>query len=217
MLKYFFNRGRDIRDIIDVNKLNTGDIILFHCSNYWFSIVVEWLTWSDFSHVGMILRDPTYIHPDLKGLYILESGSENFPDAIEHRIQYGVQLVNFSKVVNSYSGCIYVKNLVIPKTFKDNMDVVLGKIWIQIKDKPYDDHIWDLIRVMFKIGWGDNNRYDNFFCSALITFIYEQCGFFRTAVSWDLITPKDFDDEGKIKALFIENVSLTSKYRIYKN
>lgn len=199
---------------IDWDSLDTGDLILFHGERYWFSYLVEWFTWSDFSHIGIVLRDPIYLDQKLKGLYMLESGTENFPDAIEHRIHYGVQVVNLKKALGNYTGDMYLRKLAVSKTFRDNMDQVLGRVWDRIKDKPYDDHVWDLIRAEFRLDWGDNNRCNNFFCSALAAFLFEQFGFFRKPIAWDLIEPKDFDDNGRLMDLLIENVKLDPKCQV---
>lgn len=199
---------------IDWDTLETGDLILFHGERFWFSYVVEWLTWSEFSHIGIVLRDPINIKSNLKGLYMLESGTEKFPDAVEHRIHYGVQIVNLQKVVDDYTGRVYIRKLTIPKTFRDNMHNVLGKVWEKIKDKPYDDKVWDLMRVEFGLEWGDSNRFNNFFCSALVAFLYEQFGYFREPLPWDLITPKDFDDHGKMNDYLIDNITLDGKILI---
>ena len=58
----------------------TGDILLYN-SNYWYSRLIEWGSGSQFSHISIILRDPTYINKDLKGLYILEYSYEDINDS----------------------------------------------------------------------------------------------------------------------------------------
>jgi hypothetical protein len=200
--------------IWDIDSLETGDLLLFSGKGYWFSYVVEYLTWSDFSHIGMVLRDPTYLDPKLKGLYMLESGTENFPDAIEHRLHYGVQVVNLEKVLEHYVGRVYLRKLKINSTQRKNSEVVLPQIWNTIKDKPYDDHIWDLICVEFGLKWGNTHRVDNFFCSALITFLYEKFDYITVPLEWDLILPKDYESGGKIDKILEENVNLDLLYQL---
>jgi hypothetical protein len=199
---------------IDWDSLDTGDILLFHGKNYWFSYIVEWFSWSDFSHIGMILRDPVYLDPRLKGLYMLESGAENFPDAIEHRIMWGVQIVNLDKVIQTYVGDVYIRKLRVVAPMREKMMNELPAIWQLISNRPYDDQPWDLIRTIFDLNWGDNDRYNSYVCSALITFLYEKFGFFSKDIPWDLVLPKDYDDTGKMNEIFIEGIGMTNKFLV---
>jgi len=48
-----------------VNELETGDIILFR-GNSWLSYVVEWFGKSPYSHVGIIIKNPSFMNCDLK-------------------------------------------------------------------------------------------------------------------------------------------------------
>lgn len=198
-----------------LNKMKTGDSILFHGTGFWFSYIVEWATWSEFSHVGMVLRDPFYIDPKLKGVYMLESGEESFPDAVDHKLCWGVQIVNLEKVFELYRGKIYHRPLKCknPEIHSD-FDQILTDLWSRIKDLPYDDSPWDLIRAEFGLHYGDANRTDTFFCSALQSFIYDQMKLFHQPVQWDMILPKDYDDGGRIEAYFIEDVDLDPKIQI---
>ena len=59
----------------DFSKLKTGDVILFNykasgCFGC-FTKCIKWGTHSNYSHIGMILRDPTYIKSNLKGIICL--------------------------------------------------------------------------------------------------------------------------------------------------
>ena len=44
----------------------TGDILLYN-SNYWYSRLIEWGSGSKFSHISIVLRDPTFINEKLTG------------------------------------------------------------------------------------------------------------------------------------------------------
>ena len=68
-------------NLSDLSKLKTGDLIL--CVNREttglfgiFTSLIKWGTHSNFTHTGVILKDPSFIHPSLKGLYIWESSKE---------------------------------------------------------------------------------------------------------------------------------------------
>ena len=61
----------------DFAKLKTGDLMLFNYKSSGcfgcFTKCIKWGTHSNYSHIGMILRDPTYIKPNLKVLFVCES------------------------------------------------------------------------------------------------------------------------------------------------
>lgn len=81
-------------------------------------------------------------------------------------------------------------------SFKENPQYYydkLTKIHEIIHDKPYDTDPLDLIRVELRIDLGDCRKTNEFFCSALVAFIYTQLGFLPTDTQWDLVLPKDFN------------------------
>jgi len=207
----------DIIDLLNIDKylkeLETGDILLFHGSNYWISYFIELFTRSEISHVGMILKNPTYIDPSLnKGYYMLESGQEMFPDAIEHRIQFGVQIVNLKKVIEGYQGSIYVRKFNIKN--RKTIEAKLKDIWLKIKDLPYDENPWNLLRVLFGLEYGNMERRNKFFCSALLTFILDQLELFQLPIKWDSIIPENYNDKGKIESLLKPDLKLLAKAEI---
>jgi len=200
------------------NCLKTGDILLFNGQNYWFSSIVEWCTWSDYSHIGIVLKDPTYISENLKGYYLLESGQERYPDAVEHKIRFGVQIVDLQKVIDLYDGRIFYRqlNLNTPIETKAQLPLSsriaksLSQIWPKIKDDSYDYNPWDLLKVESHLNVGNNRRTDVFFCSALTTFIYHLAGLFKNSeICWDLIEPRDYAPNSKIeKDYLLPNIEL---------
>ena len=47
----------------------------------------------------MVLKDPAFIHPNLKGYYgIWESGREGKPDPQDNKIKLGVQITPFHQI-----------------------------------------------------------------------------------------------------------------------
>ena len=187
--------------------MQTGDILLFHREDYWFSSVVEWATWSKISHTAMVLKNPTYLDSSLEGLYMIEAGRENFPGAICHRIMTGVQVVDLNKVIENYTGNIYVRKLEISDEERSNVEHILSEIWPKVEYHPYDKNIWDLFRSLFDINMGNNFRNNSYVCSTLIAFLYEQFSFLKIEIPWDLVLPRDFDDNGKIDKILIPKLS----------
>lgn len=84
-----------------MNELKTGDIILFDYEGHsLFSSLIKKFTKSKFTHVGMILKDPKFIHPSLKGYYVWESGKEDEPDPQDNKkkMEYKLPLLqNYMK------------------------------------------------------------------------------------------------------------------------
>ena len=80
-----------------INDLDTGDILLFSPSikdDGIFMKVLDWIiqtaTHSPYTHVAFVLKNPEFIHPVLKGLYIWESSYEGTPDPQDGKIKFGV-------------------------------------------------------------------------------------------------------------------------------
>ena len=86
-----------------MDDLQTGDILLFtgHKKGWlkYFSYMIEYATHSNFSHVAMVLRDPTYIDPNLKGIYLWESGWEGEPDAEDDKVKLGVKITPLQEII----------------------------------------------------------------------------------------------------------------------
>lgn len=200
------------------DKLDTLDIILFKGEDYWFSYVVEYLTWSEFSHIGIVLKSPTYISPELTGVYLLESGSENFPDAEDHKRKFGVQISDLTEILDNYTGKVYYRKLSkIPfyESFNSLLDLEYGyddkqseqeefnkklaQIYKDVYDKPYDDLIFDLLRTEVQLEVGDCRNDKRFFCSALTAYVYARLELLPTNIDWSLVMPKHFGEHQKVE------------------
>ena len=84
-----------------IQSCDSGDLILY-TSKKWYSYIIEFLGWSKYSHVSMVIKDPIWISPDLKGLYIFESGAEDVKDVLDGKKVYGVQLVKLEDSLKYY-------------------------------------------------------------------------------------------------------------------
>ena len=90
------------RELKTKDEFQTGDILLFHHNNNFSSIesgflsiftdLIMWATKSKYSHTAIIIKDPEFTNPPLKGLYILESSYESFPDVEDKEFKLGVEL-----------------------------------------------------------------------------------------------------------------------------
>ena len=176
-----------------IHKCQTGDLILYS-SNNWISNIIEYFTGSKFSHVAMIIKDPTYINPDLAGIFLLESGSESIPDPENHKFKYGVQLTPIGEVIDQYKdgamGKLYYRQLDCLRS--NNFINKIKDIHHQVHNKPYDLNIIDWLKAALKIKIGDEHKTNESWCSALITYVYSQLGFLNPDIKWTVVSPNEF-------------------------
>ena len=181
------------------HNLKTGDLLLF-CSDFhtgflsYFTNLIKYGTHSNYTHIAMVLKDPDFIEPNLKGLYVWESGFEGTPDPQDNRIKLGVQITPLDEILKSYKnhGSVILRRVNCPEnTF--NKDI-LKKIHDVVYEKPYDIMPMDWIRALLKI---DNKpqKTNRFWCSALMGYIYTKCGILKADTDWSIMSPDDFSIE----------------------
>jgi hypothetical protein len=182
-----------------MDNLKTGDIILFcgHCNGYlqYFSDMIKYTTHSNYSHVGMIIKDPKFIDPALKGTYVWESGWEGEPDPQDGKVKLGVQITPMDEILKNFKGSKVIIRKVNcdPKLFSDDN---LKKIHRVVYDKPYDIHPKDWIEALLKRD-PNPQKTDRFWCSALISYIYTHCGLLKSTTDWSISRPSDFSLDGE--------------------
>ena len=187
-------------------RMKTGDIILFKGRHSIISTIIQLFTSSSWSHIGIVLKDPVYIDPSLKGLFLLESGYEDIADSINHTRNYGVQLIDLRKKINEYDGIVVWRKL---NANIDNLSEKINMIYQTIKDRPYDFNLYDFIETSMNIQRPEpsyssailnyfrpnHRKTDTFFCSALVAYIYTELGLFPKNTQWTRCLPKYFSDE----------------------
>ena len=154
VIKYDF-----IRD-----ELATG-YIFFASGSYRFSRIIQRLTKSVWSHVGIIYRDV-----ELKRIMVLEAEPS-----------VGIRLIPLSKYLKDYQGTrkAYRGQVVIAKLNFDlpheNMNNAIS-FGLDELTRPYDN--WEIIRIflriIFKIGKRERNR--NYICSELVRDAFAKAG-----------------------------------------
>jgi len=180
-------------------NLNTGDILLFDYegggSMGIFSWLIKKVTKSNITHVGMVLKDPVFINPSLKGYYVWESGWEGTPDPQDGKVKFGVQITPFEEIFQNYkkkNGRIYVRRVTCPiNLFTTEKLLQIHEI---VYDKIYDIIPKDWIEAAFR---RDDNpqKTSRFWCSALVGYIYTQCGCLHPGTDWSMIRPSDFVED----------------------
>ena len=180
-------------------NLNTGDILLFDYEGGGSMGIFSWLikkaTKSNITHVGMVLKDPVFINPSLKGYYVWESGWEGTPDPQDGKVKFGVQITPFEEIFQNYkkkNGKIYVRRVTCPiNLFTTEKLLQIHEI---VYDKIYDIIPTDQIEAVFR---RDDNpqKTSRFWCSALVGYIYTQCGCLHPGTDWSMIRPSDFVED----------------------
>jgi len=198
--------------------LKTGDILLFDFNESGlmgiFNNLIKKFTKSNYSHVAMVLKDPEFIHPSLKGYYIWESSWEGKPDPQDGKIKLGVQITPFHEILDK---CVKTNSTIMLRRVSSNSAFnkeELNEIHNVVYDKPYDIVPTDWIGA---INRKDSNpqKTDRFWCSALVGYIYTQCGLLTKTTDWSILRPSDFSTEENHCSLhWINPFSLSKEEKI---
>jgi cell wall-associated NlpC family hydrolase len=194
-------------------NLKTGDLILFSSNNSGlfalFDKLIKLFTNSDYNHIGMVLKDPTFIDENLKGLYLYESSWEGEPDPADGKIKLGVQITPLEEAFKNNPGNAYLRRIIAPtdneytRVFAESNIIDVYK---KTNAKPYDLNPVDWIEAFFRIDptfkFGKDKR---FFCSALVGYIYQQLGILQKNTDWSILRPSDFSLEDNNRHIFYEN------------
>ena len=195
-----------------MDSLKTGDLLLFsnHSSGLFgiFTSMIKWGTHSNYSHTGIILKDPVFINPSLKGLYVWESSYNGKPDPQDNKVKIGVQITPLYELIEEYKktgGSIFARKIKstsqipVKEIFNNN---VLTDIHTVVYNKPYDLVPTDWVEAFLKYDHSPQKT-DRFWCSALVGYIYTRVGILSDKTDWSVITPNDLSLSG-------ENINYTN-------
>ena len=180
-------------------NLKTGDLLLFndHSGGIFgaFTKLIKIGTHSNYSHIAMILKDPSFIHPCLKGTFVWESSWEGKPDPQDGNIKLGVQITPLKEIVDAYHGKdIFVRRVECEDSLFSPENLL--KVHKVVYDKPYDIVPTDWIGALFRKD-SRPQKTDRFWCSALIGYIYTKCGLLDENTDWSILRPSDFSLAGE--------------------
>ena len=210
------------------HTFKTGDILLYNTTKFWYSRLIERFTSSDYSHVSMVLHRPTWLDPSLtdEEYYVLESGSERFPDAVSGEFKFGVQVAPFSKVWAEYAsqgyGHLCVRRIQLPDSDQQLIDGIKAA-YEKSKSCPYDMNPCDWIKCYFdehmtleQIDATSKHvqQTTSFWCSALISFVLVVAGHLDKSVPWTVITPYDFSAFCKPARLAFQGCTYDAEVRL---
>lgn len=202
IIRMFYNKKNNKDYETAVRHLETGDIILYQTS-FWYSRLIEYVSKSPYSHISIVLKNPTWLDPDLtEEFYLLESGAEVFPDAVSGKKKFGVQIVPLRKVFHEYQkenyGNLYMRKLnssvsheEMIKNIKEGYETV-KKAMYDVNPCDWIEAVVDLNKPLNEINVRDHQKLNCFWCSALVAYIYLKIGFLEKNVPWSVISPSDF-------------------------
>jgi hypothetical protein len=176
----------------------TGDIILFQ-GNSIISEIIKISTNSVWTHIGIIIKNPTFIKNCKKGIYLYVADGAYEIDKPSNKKLIGVQLVNLIDKLNNYDGTFYYRKLETQKNKKKMMNIFnivyntefhkfydwLPKDWIATFLAMHNlEKISDII---------SNPRHlDKMFCSSLVAYTYTQWKLLNKNTEWSFTTPEFF-------------------------
>lgn len=203
--------------MINPNDYSTGDIILFD-GDYIVSRIIDRVIHSQWSHVGIVVKDPTFLFNSEKkeGVFLYESDGKEFEDIDSGSKLFGVQIVDLEKKINSYHGTVAHRKLTWNKS-PEYIETVLHTVYNTTYHKEYDWNIIDLIDpLIYKKFWiidkifrVDHRQTNRFFCSSFVSYIYTQLGLLPKTTNWSLIYPQffatvnDLEDGGELGTIDI--------------
>ena len=182
-----------------MDNLKTGDLILFCGHNTGlmslFSSMIRYATHSNYTHVGMIIKDPIFIDPSLKGIYVWESGYEGTPDPQDNKTKLGVQITPIEQIIKNFEGSVVITRKINcnPEHFSNEN---LKKVHDIVYGKPYDVNPIDWFQALIKRDINPKKT-NTFWCSALVGYIYTKCGILDEDTDWSIMRPSDFSIDGE--------------------
>ena len=197
-----------------MNKFNfkTGDLLLFDYKRYRglgiISYFIKKFTHSNYSHVGMILKDPDFIDPPLQGYYLWHSDWDQIPDPQDNRIKFGVQIVPLDDIFELYKeakSSIFLRRIHCNDGSFTNEK--LRDIHKVVYNKPYDTRFKDWFWALWRED-KEPQKTDRFWCSALVGYIYTMCGILESDTDWSILRPSDFSIKYNGELVFMNNCYL---------
>ena len=194
--------------------MQTGDILLFDIRNNIFSSAIKLFTDSIYDHVAMIIIDPNFNGIQLKGTYIIESTLNEFNDAEDNRKKFGVQIVSLDEKLKYTTGTVYHRKLNCNRNdiFYENLKVIHSKV----HNLPYDINPIDWIEAATKSNLRTNtHRKNEFWCSALVAYLYVGLKLLPIETNWTLVTPKNWGTEVDQNVLVFNNCTLDKEQKFF--
>jgi hypothetical protein len=151
----------------------------------------------------------------MKGIFVLESNRESFPDVEDNEIKCGVELVRLEDILKTYSGSIYWRKLNCERN--DKFFYTLAQCHSAVHNRPYDIIPTDWLKAAFRWNIGNTQRKKTFWCSALVAYIYTQLELLKADTPWTLVSPKMLGTESGEDEMWFINCTLDREVQIMKS
>ena len=172
---------------VNTDEFETGDMLLFKYTSF-IGRFIEYFTGSNYSHCGIIIKNPDFGTFKDEGLFFLEStGLDHIPDVEQNKIKFGVQLRKLEDVINETNVTIFYRKLKCTRN-KEFYDKLTHAHSI-VHNKPYDDNPLHWVRAKYKLEIENITNKNTFFCSALVSFVYMTLGLLPLETKWSTIEP----------------------------
>lgn len=185
-----------------VPSMQTGDLVLFN-GQYEGSRFIEWLEGSEWSHVGMVVRHPSYEEP----LLWEATSLVNLPDVLFQDKKPGPKLVvlqdrlsHYGDELKKYKEARFAYRKLDVKRTPGMLSILEGLMTSLhgIPDPGFWEMIWEvflgrILRIRVKL--------DHYFCSELIAETYCALGLISHEIPINAFMPSDFSDQGKLRMM----------------
>jgi len=173
----------DIRDTLD-----TGDIVLFSGKGR-ISGLIKWVTKSEWSHIGMVLRLVEW-----NMLLLWESTTlSKIKDIQSGEARQGVQLVPLSERLKGYDGRVGIRRLNYFDKYQAVDTMALMEFRREVKGRPYERSKLELLKSAYDGPFGKNEEdLSSLFCSELVAEAYQRLGLLTEGTPSNEFTPADF-------------------------
>jgi hypothetical protein len=193
--------------------MNNCDILLFQ-SNYkgkfgWWARIVSLFTRSNWTHIALVLKDPTFINPEYKGYYVLECGGEDWEN------YWGIMVSPLKTIIESGNH----KRIVLRKLYYTVPIEELKTVYLTVKHKKYNTNIIELLGNETQCSvLADPQESNKFICSSFVAYVYTALGLLPDDTKWFYYQPWQFSITNKnlklIKGHLGEEIDITSNYDI---
>lgn len=144
------------------SRLKTGDIVLFSGRGF-VSWLIRLITWSEWSHVGMVIRGHL-LGQDM--VLCWESTTRSsVADANTGKRRDGVQLIPLRSRVCTYKGRIGVRQLKTRLTIGGERKLVW--FYQRVKNRPYEGRWWEPLKAALPAR-NKRKQLDQLFCSEMV-------------------------------------------------
>lgn len=181
--------------IFNKDTLKTGDILLFSDKKSFLGKCIQCCTESKYCHAALVLRDPDFTTPPLKGLYVIEStGLEKPADVETHEhYKFGVQVRDFDEVIRDHNGGVWVRH--VHCTRDEEFYKNLAQAHTIAHNRFYDINPVTWLEALFNDHAVWLQKKDTFFCSALCAFLLTSVGVLPKDTPWSIVRPRDLGTE----------------------